>query len=68
MPDLFALNPTSAESCSFLDPGIDWTPDPTDPDSVADPKAFAVRWCSLFDRHTFFMDTRRIHVQIVVTA
>lgn len=35
---------------------IDWTTDPNNPDEVADTKAAVVRWCSLFERHTFLMD------------
>ena len=55
VPNLVILNTTSALSCSLADPAIDWTPDLTDPDDAADPKAVADRWCSLFERHAFFM-------------
>ena len=34
---------------------VDWAHEPTNPDDVADPEAYALRWCSLFDRHQFFM-------------
>lgn len=34
---------------------VDWTHVPSGPDGVADPKAVVDRWCSLFERHSFFM-------------
>ena len=30
---------------------VDWTPDPTDPDEVVDPKAYFERWCLTFPEH-----------------
>ena len=54
VPNSRVLNPVFAEPCVLAE-AIDWSHDPTDPDSVADPKAYALRWCSLFDRHTFFI-------------
>lgn len=34
-----------------LDPDIDWTPDPTDPDGTANAKDLIDRWCSAFPEH-----------------
>lgn len=45
---------STASGEDILDPEIDWSHDPTDPDSVADLKAYAFRWCSQFERHTYF--------------